>query len=222
MGVSVLAETCAHYLVLDDRVFARPDGHLYATCPQVKKPRDSRRLWQGLQDGTLCCVSTDTCSFTTKQKDAWRGDFTKIPMGLPGLETLLPVVYTYGVLRDRLSMTDFVRLCCQAPADGHGAWPAEGTAGGRQRCGCRGLSSNQTEARRLAEDALPLRLAPTWGADAGRLRRTRVLSRRADRPRLHVCRPQRARSVCSPLAGIGQAALARLRPVMLIINSQPG
>ena len=47
-------------------------------------------------------ISTDTCTFTREQKARWEGDWTKIPMGLPGLETLLPIVYTHGVLGRRL------------------------------------------------------------------------------------------------------------------------
>ena len=65
------------------------DGHLFACCPQVKKPKDVERLWQGLRGGEVSVVSTDTCTFTREQKAMWNGDWTKIPMGLPGLETLL-------------------------------------------------------------------------------------------------------------------------------------
>jgi hypothetical protein len=104
-GVDVYAETCAQYLVLDDSVFARPDGHLYACCPQVKKTKDQERLWKGLNAGEVCVISTDTCTFTQEQKAMWKGDWTKIPMGLPGLETLVPLVYTRGVLEDRLPLT---------------------------------------------------------------------------------------------------------------------
>ena len=50
-GVDVYAETCAQYLVLDDSVFDRPDGHLFACCPQIKKKKDQERLWKGLHDG---------------------------------------------------------------------------------------------------------------------------------------------------------------------------
>src|SRR6185295_3237187 len=91
-GVPVLAETCAQYLVLDDSVFEREDGHLFACCPQVKKSKDVDRLWRGLRGGEVSVVSTDTCTFTREQKAMWNGDWTKIPMGLPGLETLLPLV----------------------------------------------------------------------------------------------------------------------------------
>lgn len=125
-GVPVLAETCAQYLVLNDEVFARPDGHLYACCPQVKKPADSARLWQGLGDGTVSVISTDTCTFTREQKAMWEGDWTKIPMGMPGLETLLPVSYTHGVLGGRLSLEQMVAALSTNPARIMGLYPKKG------------------------------------------------------------------------------------------------
>ena len=51
-------------LVLDDSVFDRPDGHLFACCPQLKKPQDVDRLWKGLHRGEVSVISTDTCTFT--------------------------------------------------------------------------------------------------------------------------------------------------------------
>src|SRR3954467_1153694 len=70
-GVPVIAETCAQYLVLDDSVFGRDDGHLYACCPQVKKPKDVERLWEGLKTGEVSVVSTDTWAFTREQEAMW-------------------------------------------------------------------------------------------------------------------------------------------------------
>jgi dihydropyrimidinase len=126
-GVDVYAETCAQYLVLDDTVFDGPDGHLFACCPQVKTPRDQQRLWKGLVDGEVCVVSTDTCTFTRAQKARWEGDWTKIPMGLPGLETLVPLVYTLGVRQGRISLERMVELCCANPAKIMGLYPRKGT-----------------------------------------------------------------------------------------------
>jgi dihydropyrimidinase len=125
-GVDVYAETCVQYLVLEDSVFARPDGHLYACCPQVKGKKDQERLWKGLNTGEVCVISTDTCTFTREQKAMWKGDWTKIPMGLPGLETLLPLVYTHGVLEDRLPLTQMVAKCCTNPAKVMGLYPKKG------------------------------------------------------------------------------------------------
>ena len=126
-GVPVLAETCAQYLVLDDSVFERPDGHLFACQPQVKTKADQQRLWQGLRENTVCNVSTDTCTFTTKQKAIWKGDYTKIPMGMPGLETMIPLVYTHGVLKRRLTLEQLVQKCCTDPAKVMGLYPKKGS-----------------------------------------------------------------------------------------------
>ncbi|MGK2962685.1 MAG: dihydropyrimidinase [Gemmatimonadaceae bacterium] len=125
-GVPVLAETCAQYLVLDDSVFDREDGHLFACCPQLKKPADSARLWQGLKDGEVSVVSTDTCTFSREQKAMWNGDWTKIPMGMPGLETLLPVTYTHGVLKNRLTLEEMCMKLSTNPAKIMGLYPRKG------------------------------------------------------------------------------------------------
>lgn len=124
--IKVLAETCAQYLALDDSRFAGKDGHLYATCPQLKSISDQRRLWKGVKDGEVCIVSTDTCTFTREQKAMWKGDFTKIPMGMPGLETLLPVVYTQGVLAKKITLKQMVDRLCQTPAKVMGMYPQKG------------------------------------------------------------------------------------------------
>jgi dihydropyrimidinase len=125
-GVPVVAETCAQYLVLNDDVFARDDGHLFACCPQLKKPADSARLWKGLKDGEVSVISTDTCTFTRDQKAMWGGDWTKIPMGMPGLETLLPVAYTHGVLAQKLMLDELVMKLSTNPARIMGLYPRKG------------------------------------------------------------------------------------------------
>ncbi|HUP89330.1 MAG TPA: dihydropyrimidinase [Longimicrobiales bacterium] len=124
--VNVVAETCAQYLVLDDSVFDRKDGHLYGCCPQVKKSADCARLWEGLRDGEVSVVSTDTCTFTKKQKAMWEGDWTKIPMGMPGLETLLPVTYTHGVLDKKITIEKMVEKLSLNPAKLMGLFPQKG------------------------------------------------------------------------------------------------
>ncbi|MEJ7760348.1 MAG: dihydropyrimidinase [Gemmatimonadaceae bacterium] len=126
-GVPVVAETCAQYLVLDDSVFDREDGHLFACCPQLKKPEDVARLWEGLKDGEVSVISTDTCTFTREQKSMWAGDWTKIPMGMPGLETLLPVTYTHGVLKNRISLDEMCMKLSTNPAKIMGLYPRKGS-----------------------------------------------------------------------------------------------
>ncbi len=125
-GVPVLAETCVQYLVLDDSVFEKEDGHLYACCPQLKKPKDVERLWKGIKTGEVSVVSTDTCTFDRTQKAMWNGDWTKIPMGLPGLETLMPLTYTKGVLDGRITLEEMCAKLSTNPAKIMGLYPRKG------------------------------------------------------------------------------------------------
>ena len=125
-GVDVQAETGPHYLLLDDELFKREDGHHFATCPPIRKPADQERLWQGLADGTIEALATDTCTFDSKQKAMWEGDFTKIPFGMPGIETLLPLTYSAGVGGGRITLEKLVEVLCEKPAKLFGMWPAKG------------------------------------------------------------------------------------------------
>jgi dihydropyrimidinase len=125
-GVPVLAETCVQYLVLDDSVFEREDGHLFACCPQLKMPKDVERLWKGLKTGEVSVISTDTCTFDREQKAMWNGDWTKIPMGMPGLETLMPLTYTRGVLGGKITLEEMCTKLSTNPAKIMGLYPRKG------------------------------------------------------------------------------------------------
>jgi dihydropyrimidinase len=125
-GVNVYCETCPQYLLLDDSVFAGENGHLYATCPQIKKREDSELLWEGLVNGSVQILATDTCTFTTQQKALWKGEFWRIPFGMPGVETLVPLTYTAGVAGGRFSASHWVRLVSENPAKLFGMFPRKG------------------------------------------------------------------------------------------------
>jgi dihydropyrimidinase len=126
-GANVHAETCPQYLLLDDELFKGENGHLYATCPQLRKPADQERLWEGLMEGTVQVIGTDTCTFNTTQTAMWNGDFRKIPFGMPGVETMMPLTYHYGVNQGRFSLNRFVQLCSTNPAKIFGLYPQKGS-----------------------------------------------------------------------------------------------
>ena len=88
-GQKVYAETCPQYLLMDDSLYGLTgmEGAKYVCAPPLRKPEDSQCLWRALADGTIQTVSTDHCSFTTAQKALGKDDFTKIPGGMPGVET---------------------------------------------------------------------------------------------------------------------------------------
>ncbi len=126
-GVNVIAETCPQYLILNEEVFKGENGHLFATCPQIKSEKDCQRLWQGLADGSISTVGTDTCTFNTEQKAMWKGDFTKIPFGLPGTELMVPLLYNDGVKAGRISLRKMVEVGSTNPAKVYGLYPQKGS-----------------------------------------------------------------------------------------------
>jgi len=124
-GVHVTGETCPQYLLLTEDVYQNPGGHLFSVMPPLRTKADQEALWSGLRDGTLDLVATDHCPFTRRQKE-WHGSFLDIPYGLPGVETLLPLVYSEGVTKGRLALTDIPRLLSEGPARVNGIYPKKG------------------------------------------------------------------------------------------------
>ncbi len=126
-GVKVYGETCTQYLLLDNSVFQRPDGYLYTSCPQIKSKANQEQLWKNLQNGDFQVLATDHCPFTKTQKDLWQGDFTKLPFGLPGVETLLTTMYTACVGSGKIPLQRLIALLCYNPAKIYGLYPRKGT-----------------------------------------------------------------------------------------------
>ncbi len=127
-GQKVYVETCPHYLLLEDSKYSLPDfdGAKYVCAPPLRKESDCEALWNALKDGAVQTVSTDHCSFTLKQKDAGRDDFTKIPGGMPGVETRGVLLYTYGVAKNRISVEKMAEVLSEAPAKLYGVYPRKG------------------------------------------------------------------------------------------------
>jgi len=124
-GARLTAETCPQYLLLTREVYAREDGHLFSASPALRSDEDRAALWAGLRSRDVDLVATDHCPFTSAQK-AWRGDFRDLPYGLPGVETLLPLVYSEGVGRGVLGLNDIPRLLSEGPARAFNLYPRKG------------------------------------------------------------------------------------------------
>lgn len=128
-GQKVYVETCPHYLFLDDRVYfqeAYRDAARFVCAPPLRKPSDQEALISGLANGEIQTVSTDHCSFTLQQKDAGADDFTKIPGGLPGVETRGLLVYSGLVAAGRMTKEQMAQVLSENPAKLYGMWPRKG------------------------------------------------------------------------------------------------
>ena len=128
-GRLVFAETCPQYLFLDESLMAGPDleGAKYVCSPPIRARAHHEALWRGLGTDDLSVVSTDHCPFCMKdQKELGRGDFSKIPNGLPGVEHRMDLVYQ-GVVEQRISLARWVELTSTAPARLFGLYPKKGS-----------------------------------------------------------------------------------------------
>ena len=128
-GQKVYVETCPHYLTLDESGYYEADFRKaagYICAPPLRTKDDQNALWKGLYNGAIQTVSTDHCSFTLEQKDAGRGDFTRIPGGLPGVENRGELLYTYGVTTRKISLATMCRVLAENPAKLYGMFPRKG------------------------------------------------------------------------------------------------
>jgi dihydropyrimidinase len=126
-GISVWAETCPQYLLLDESAYLREDGRDFIATPPLRSPQDREALWRGLAQGSISVISTDHCPFTKKQKRQGGRSFAQVPNGLPGVETSLPLIYSRGVAGGRLSANQMVAAMSTNPAKIFGLYPTKGS-----------------------------------------------------------------------------------------------
>ena len=109
-GVKVSCETAPHYLVLCDDDL-REDGR-FKMNPPLRSERDRQALIQGLADGTIDVIATDHAPHSAEEKS--RG-LKGSAMGIVGLETAFPVLYTRLVRSGLISFERLVQAMSEAP-----------------------------------------------------------------------------------------------------------
>ncbi|GAA2516879.1 dihydropyrimidinase [Streptomyces gobitricini] len=128
-GLAVFGETCPQYLFLSTDNLAEPgfEGAKYV-CSTPLRPREHQAaLWRGLRTNDLQVVSTDHCPFCfSGQKELGRGDFSKIPNGLPGVEHRMDLLHQ-AVVDGHISRRRWIEIACAAPARMFGLYPKKGT-----------------------------------------------------------------------------------------------
>src|SRR5699024_10782590 len=129
-GLPVYSETCPHYLFLSTEELKREnfEGAKYVCSPPLRDEKNFEYLWNALKDETIQAIGSDHCSFFfEKQKERGKSDFTKIPNGGNGIEHRFPLLYTYGVHEDKISLNKLVDLVSTNPAKVNGLFPEKGT-----------------------------------------------------------------------------------------------
>jgi len=127
-GQNVFAETCPQYLYLSLDDLAKPgfEGAKYVASPPLRPKEHQDSLWRGLRTNDLSVVSTDHCPFCfSEQKELGRGDFSRIPNGIPGVEHRMDLLHQ-GVVSGQLSLPRWVEVCSTTPARMFGLYPRKG------------------------------------------------------------------------------------------------
>ena len=126
-GQDVSLETCPQYLELDSADLDRL-GPLAKFAPVLRPSEHREALWRAVETGRITIIGTDHSGHAGKVKQqigAERGIFD-VPYGMPGLETLLPVLYTAGVVSGRLSLTQLAEVLSTNAARRFGWYPHKG------------------------------------------------------------------------------------------------
>jgi dihydropyrimidinase len=126
-GQNVFAETCPQYLYLTLDDLARPgfEGAKFVASPPLRTAEHGKALWRGLRTNDLAVVSTDHCPFCLKEKELGRGDFSKIPNGIPGVEHRMDLLHQ-GVVSGEITLPRWVETCSTTPARMFGLYPRKG------------------------------------------------------------------------------------------------
>ncbi len=132
-GVKVWGETCPQYLTLTAADMDRPgfEGAKFVCSPAPRDEAEHERVWGMVRRGVLDVVSSDHCGFSYggtagKARHGTGAPFTEVPNGIPGLAARLPILFSEGVSKGRITLEQFVRLSATNPARLYGLGPRKG------------------------------------------------------------------------------------------------
>jgi dihydropyrimidinase len=121
-------ETCIQYLILDASLYEKDfDGAKWVMSPPLREKKDQATLWAGINQGLVQVVATDHCPFMWEQKKMGEKDFSKIPNGHPAIENRMELLFSEGVVKNRITLNKYVEVACTNPAKIFGMFPRKGT-----------------------------------------------------------------------------------------------
>jgi len=136
-GLPIYAETCPQYLFLSaEDLGIDPDDPMHGArciCSPPPRGKDNQQfIWNGLSNGLFTIFSSDHAPFNIYGSDGKRvagedASFDRIPNGIPGVETRLPLLMSEGVMTGRIDIHRFVELTSTNPARLYGLYPKKGT-----------------------------------------------------------------------------------------------
>jgi dihydropyrimidinase len=133
-GLKVFGETCPQYLVLTEKDLdgLNMEGAKYVCSPPPRDAASQKACWLGLETGVFQVFSSDHCPFRYDDPEGklapkGRTSFRWVPNGIPGVETRLPILFSEGVVKGRITLNQFVALTATNHAKMYGLHPRKGT-----------------------------------------------------------------------------------------------
>ncbi len=133
-GLKIYGETCPQYLMLTEKDLEglNMEGAKYVCSPPPRDKESQAACWEGLQQGIFSLFSSDHCPFKYddpqgKLLPKGKTSFRWVPNGIPGVETRLPILFSEGVSKGRITLNEFVALTSTNHAKTYGLYPKKGT-----------------------------------------------------------------------------------------------
>ncbi len=132
-GQPLWCETCPQYLALSDEAVLRR-GAFAKIAPPLRRETDVAAMWRGLGEGTIPVVASDhsphdpalKAKANESRNSFYFEDGSTVPFGMPGAETLAPVLYSEAVSKRGLPLDWLARVLCENPARIFGLYPHKG------------------------------------------------------------------------------------------------
>lgn len=124
-GHRVWIETCPQYLTLTADIMATQGGRT-KFAPPAREQQDVNAVWSAASNGVVQVIGSDHAPWPLERKDLPPEQFAQVPFGIPGVETMLPLVYSEGVATGRITLPRMVELLCEQPARAFGLAPRKG------------------------------------------------------------------------------------------------
>ena len=126
-GLPVFVETRPMYLHLTAEVYQRPDAGLYLGGPPLRDKWDQDKLWEGIAKGTVHTIGTDHSGYSKAAKLDPTQTLANKRMGLANLQEYLPMMFSEGVVKERITLEQFVAVTSTNAAKLFGLYPRKGT-----------------------------------------------------------------------------------------------
>ncbi len=133
-GLKVYGETCPQYLVLTEQDMdgLNMEGAKYVCSPPPRDKESQVACWEGIQTGVFSVFSSDHCPFRYDDPEGklipkGRTSFRWVPNGIPGVQTRLPILFSEGVSKGRITLNEFVALSATNHAKTYGLYPRKGS-----------------------------------------------------------------------------------------------